>query len=107
MTAQPELSDQHRSCGHSSVLVIQRRHSPSFSTWPSFSDDGVPQQGLSEAGLKRQKSPPPEAIKSLVLKWFKMLSSLVSDGVLNLAVAGMGKEVENLLAENKQLLETK
>lgn len=70
------------------------------------SDDAVPQQGPTEAGLKRQ-NPPPEAIKSLVLKWFKMLSSLVSDGVLNVAVPGMGKEVENLLAENKQLLETK
>lgn len=72
------------------------------------SGDAVPQQGLTEAGLKRQNPPPPpEAIKSLVLNWFKMLSSLVSDGVLNVAVPGMGKEVENLLAENKQLLETK
>lgn len=36
-----------------------------------------------------------------------MVSSLASDRVLNTTVPGMGKEVENLLAENKQLLETK
>lgn len=32
---------------------------------------------------------------------------MASDRVLNVIVPGMGKEVENLLAENKQLLETK
>lgn len=32
---------------------------------------------------------------------------MVSNIDVNVAVSGMGKEVENLLTENKQLLETK
>ncbi len=31
----------------------------------------------------------------------------MTNGGVNVAVSGMGKEVENLLTENKQLLETK
>lgn len=61
---------------------------------------------LTLACMKGQVATETRLSQTLLMNGYCM-ECVVSNRDLNVTVSGMGKEVENLLTENKQLLETK